>query len=318
MPVTKGFFCCLLLILILLTPVFAKKGDAAGIGGYVHTQFISDFRTGVYPRYSFILRRVRFKAEYTQPRFGAELEIGADELNLEIKDAFGYYRVSPGFILFAGRRKVNFSLEELTPANRLLLIERGMTNEMFNDYRYPGRDIGLAIEGKIFTDRLPIEYSLGAYNGNKGRLARDDNNAKQFAERLTIRVLRGLILGLNATQRNDSATGRLINAFGGDFSFKSRQAQINGEVLAGNSHPGDFMLGGYVQAGYQIKAFEPCLRVEHIVPDHKGAVGSLTELTIGFNWHPAPQFQIKANFLTGLGETKTPGIKGLFQAQVSF
>ncbi|MEO0068413.1 MAG: porin [candidate division WOR-3 bacterium] len=309
---------CLTLNLIGALPVFAKKGDAIGIGGYVHTQFLSDFRTGVYPRYSFILRRVRLKAEYSQPRFGGELEIGADELQLEIKDAFGYYRASPAFIFFAGRRKVGFSLEELTPANRLLLIERGLTNKMFGDYRYPGRDIGLAIEGELFTERLPVVYALGVYNGNRGRLARDDNNAKQFAERLTVRVLHGLVLGLNATQRNDSATGRLINAFGGDFSFKFGQAQINGEVLGGNSLPGDFMLGGYVQAGYQINGFEPCFRLEHIVPDWKGAVGSQTELTIGCNWHLDRQFQVKANILTGLGEAKRPGIKGLFQAQVSF
>jgi len=312
-----------LVLLVFLAPAFAKKngqtdGSRVAMKGYVHIQGLADFRTGIYPRYSFILRRIRLKAEYSLPKFGAELEIGGDELKPEIKDAFIYYRVAPELIFLAGRRKIGFSLEELAPASKLLLIERGKMNELFGDYGYLGRDIGVTVEGEFFSYQLPVGYALGIYNGNRGKLARDDNNAKQFAERLTVKPLRGLVLGLNATQRNDSASGRLVNAFGGDFSFKSGQMVVEGEVLAGNSEPGDFMLGGYFLAGYRIGAFEPCLKLEQIEPDLGNSAGSSTELTLGCNWHLHRQFQIKVNVLSGLGETKAPGIKGLIQAQVSF
>ncbi len=131
--------------------------------GDVQVQWLSDFRTAVYPRYSFILRRARVQFQYEPFRFGTNVEIGADELPLELKDAFVYYRVTPALRFFAGLGKVSFSLEELTPARKLLLIERSRTNRLFSDYGYLGRNVGLTVEGERGPSRGVFGYAIGLY-----------------------------------------------------------------------------------------------------------------------------------------------------------
>ncbi|MGQ9708101.1 MAG: hypothetical protein ACUVUR_04425 [bacterium] len=211
-----------------------------------------------------------------------------------------------------------FSLEELTPANKLLMIERGMANELFGDYGYLGRDIGLTVEGEFGQNRVPLGYAVGFYNGNAEQMARDDNNAKVFVQRLTLKPRRWLTLGLNATQRNDSITGRLVNAFGGDFSWQFWRAVVKGELLAGNSEPGYHMIGGYVVGRVSFGTFEPGLKVERVGLAGANFGQSETELTLGCNWHLHRQVELKMNLITRPRGLKMPGSRLLVQGQVNF
>jgi len=163
------------------------------ITGYVHVQWRSAFEDDGIGDHGFVLRRARLKYEHSLLRdFRAELEVGFDELSLALKDAYFEYQVWPLLRVRAGLFKMGFSREELTPVRNLLMAERSKTNGEFMDQGFLGRDIGLAVEGRLFEDRIPVGYALGVFNGNLARVFRDDNFAKQFCERLTIEPLDGL------------------------------------------------------------------------------------------------------------------------------
>jgi hypothetical protein len=301
----------------------AKRGGQTipswvSVSGYVHVQWAYDMHAGAYPRQTFNLRRARVKFFSEVSDVGADVELGCDELTPTIEDAYLYCHVFPVLSFVAGLRKMPFSLEELTPARKLLMIERGLANDMFGDNDYLGRDIGLAVEGAARLHHVPFTYSAGVFNGSGAKLSTDYNNAKQFVERVTVEPLTGLTVGLNATQRNDSLTGKVVTAWGGDFVGRFGKATVEGEVLAGNSEPGRHMLGGYVVGAYRLGAFEPGLKVERLVPDLTDAGDNRTEFTAACNWYLHERLELKANLVGDATSRGTFGYEVLTQAQVSF
>lgn len=283
-------------------------------GGYVQVQWHSDFRAGVYPRHSFELRRLRVRFQYVPSDVSASVELGCDKLRPSIEDAYVRYRVRPWLELFAGRRKLPFSREELTAASRLLMIERGMANDFFGALGLLGRDIGLTAEGDVPLRRVVLRYAVGVYNG-AGRLTLDDNNAKQFAQRLTVSPAEWLTVGVSGTQRNDSLTGRRIGAYGGDVAGRFGSATVEAEVLVGNSDSDDRMLGAQIVGAYRFGAFEPALRLERCYPSMAGGAESMTELTLGGNWYLHRRAQAKVNITSDVSDFD-PVV--LAQMQVSF
>lgn len=293
-----------------------SSGDRLDIDGYVHVQWRQDFDLRARPRHGFVLRRARVDFRYEFDRRGAvNLELGADRLELTVKDAFIEYRVGTPLRVTAGLRKMPFSLEELTPARRLMMVERTAVNDAFGRAGFLGRDIGLTIEGEFFERSLPLGYALGVYNGNRARLYRDDNNARQFAQRLTLSPTAGLVLGVNAAQRNDSLTGRLVAAGGADATLALGSLTATAEALFGGLEPGRRALGVGVAGGYRLGALEPVIRVEHLVPDLDNA-GRTTILTAGGNWHPHRRLRLKANYSAGFGAS--PADVALVEAQAGF
>jgi len=284
------------------------------VSGYVHVQWQSDYRPAVYPRHSFELRRVRLRFNYIPTDVGACIELGCDDLQPSIEDAFIQYRISQAFGFVAGLRKMPFSREELTSASKLMMIERGLTNDRFGDRGYLGRDIGLAVEGEL--PGLHVGYAAGVFNGNRARLSRDYNNAKQFAERVTFGPADWLTLGVSGTQRNDSVTGELVHAYGVDFCCPLRRLRIEGEVLTGNEEPGDWMLGAWLAGAYRLGAFEPAVKLERLYPDLAARTGDETEVTVGCNWYPHRRVELKANVVAGVESWPGPAV--VAQAQMSF
>jgi len=314
------------LALGLLVPAHGagKKGKAQdpgllSINGYVHVQWMYDFHKNALPRHGFDLRRGRIEFRYDLADvIGAEVEIGCDELDLTVKDAYLEYRVSPALGFVAGLRKMPFSREELTPISKLLMIERSETNDMFGDQGYLGRDIGLAVEGGIFSNRLPVGYALGVFNGNGNRVFEDYDDDKQFCERVTFRPLEQLTLGLNATQRNDSLTGRLVTAYGGDAAAGLGRASFELEVVAGNAGTDRHMLGCWLLGAYRFGSLEPGLRLERVYEDLAEAGDNATILTLACNWYPLRKVQLKANLVSDFGSATNPGHELVIQAQVGF
>ncbi|MFO7638839.1 MAG: porin [bacterium] len=288
-----------------------SAAERLDIDGYVHVQWQQDFRACARPKYGFVLRRARVEFEYRfDERAAAVLELGADRLELTVKDAFVEYRVGRPLRLAAGLRKMPFSLEELTPARRLLMIERTTVNDAFGRPGFLGRDIGLTVEGELFERTLPVGYALGVYNGTRGRLHRDYDDAKQFVERLTVSPARWLTVGLNATQRNDSLTGELLHAGGGDFRVRAGGLLLEAELLAARLVAGRTMLGGYLAGSYRLGPFEPGLRLERLSADNPQ-----TALTAGLNWHLHRRMRLKANWVS---EFAPAGRLALVEAQAGF
>jgi hypothetical protein len=309
------------LALAFSRPAAAVKGDELVdpgrllAGGYVHVQWHSDLRAGVYPRHSFELRRLRVRFQYVPSDVGGCVELGCDGLDPSIEDAYVQYRIKPWLLVVAGLRKMPFSREELTPANRLTTVERGRTNILFGDRRYLGRDIGLAAEGEVALSGVDLTYSAGVFNGAGDRFERDHNNAKQFAERLTATFTDWLTLGLSGTQRNDSLTGRLVGAYGGDVCCRFGSGRAEAEVLVGSSGPDRRMVGAYVCGAYRFGAFEPVLRLERSYADLSDPGSAETGLTAGCTWYLHRRAQVKANLGTDVAEF---GPVAVVQAQVTF
>jgi len=292
--------------------------DGFSFGGYVHVQWMCDFRPGAFPRHGFELRRGRVEFCYDLARAAVKIELGCDELDLTLKDAFIRYQLASPLRLVAGLRKMPFSCEELTPASRLLVIERSETNNRFGDVGYLGRDIGLAVEGDLFGNRLPIGYALGVFNGNGTRRADDWNDAKQFTERLTVSPRSWVVLGASASQRNDSLTGKKMLAWGGDLSCRPGPTTIEVEILAGAAEPGRQMLGGYVQGFYRLSAFEPGVRLERFYPDLADRSNSATTVTTACTWQLRRRLELKANLVSRLEPGEAVAHKVALQAQAGF
>jgi hypothetical protein len=289
------------------------------INGYVHVQWMYDFQESVFPRSGFILRRGRVEFRYELADIVAtEIEIGCDKLALTVKDAYIEYQVSPILRFIAGLHKMPFSQEELTPISKLLMIERSETNEMFEDYKYLSRDIGLTIEGELFRNKLPVGYRFGVFNGNGNRIFQDNNNAKQFTERLTIKPLNWFTLGINTTQRNDSLTGKLVTAWGEDILCRFGSITVKHEILLGNAGPYHRMLGGYLLGAYRIGDFEPGLRIERLYTDLTETKEYTTLLTTACNWYPHRKVQLKTNLITDIKTGWKFENKILIQAQAGF
>lgn len=275
-----------------------RQDDPVSLSGYVHARWQHRLSGGSWPAYGFELTRARAKFAYELSPVRVCLEVGMDELQPSIRDAFVSWRALDALRFTAGLAKMPFSREELTPYRRLAMADRGLANDRFGRLGYLGRDIGLAIDGDVPLAGIPFGYALGVFNGNGARLASDDNNAKQFVERVTARLARWLELGLNATQRNDSATGKPVMALGGDCLFHLYETTVAAEVLAGESEDATRMLGASLTAAYRIGAFEPALRVERLVADLGDGGSGETELAIGGNWQLHRQVRLQANLVS--------------------
>jgi len=286
------------------------------IEGYVHLQWRQDSDIRARPGYGFLLRRARVEFHYRfDERASAALELGADKLELTLKDASIAYRVGRPLRFIAGLHKMPFSREELEPSRRMLAVERSLTNDTFDRAGFLGRDIGLTVEGEFFSPLKPVGYALGVYNGNRGRLYRDNNNAKQFVQRLTFTPVPGLVAGLAATQRNDSLTGRLVAAGGADAALNVGPARMTAEVLIGTPSPDRLALGAILAVGWRLGPVEPVLRAEFFTPDRRGE-SRATLLTAGGNWYLHRRIRLKGNFTAGFGAA--PANVLLVEAQAGF
>jgi hypothetical protein len=310
-------------ILLLPAATAAKKGAVPliqdlTVSGYVHAQWAWDGRTGAYPRQGFELRRARLKFEYDLAVAGADIEVGCDGFAPVFEDAFGYFQAIPALRLTGGLRKMPFSLEELTPARRLLLPERGAMNSAFGASRYLGRDIGLTAEGKFGLRGMAVTCAGGVYNGNGARLARDYNNAKQFVERLTISPSSQVTLGVGATQRNDSLTGRLVHAVGVDARCQPGRGTFEIEALAGNSVPDSWMLACRAVGGCAVGRLTPLVGFELVLPDVADTRQRLSVLTVGCNWSVNRVLTLKSSVAMESEDGGRLEPLAVVQAQASF
>jgi hypothetical protein len=313
-----NFGACLVLLLSCFPRASADDGQGLSIDGFVHVQWLADFTRYAAPRHGFNLKRGRLEFRYDLAGAAAEVTLGCDELELSVKDALVEYRVARQLGFAAGLAKMPFSREELTPVRRLLTAERSRANDEFGDVGYLGRDIGLTASGDLALGGAALGYAAGVYNGNGDRLALDNNDAKQFCERLTFAPSALFEAGVSGSQRNDSASGALMTAWGADAALKLAKGLVQLEAMAGNSEPGAWMAGLQALAGYRLGAFEPVLRLEWLAEELGDPADRTVVGTLGCNWYPVSRVQLKANLMAALEPGPDSGPQVLLQAQVGF
>jgi hypothetical protein len=156
------------------------------------------------------------------------------------------------------------------------------------------------------------------FNGNQAASFQDNDNAKQFAERVTFEPASGLTLALNATQRNDSLTGALMNAYGGDLSWRPGRATIEAEVLAGDGDAQQKLLGGYLVGAWRFGKLEPVVRLECLFADISRPANRTTAVTAGLNWYLHKRFGIKTNLVADTRPGQELGYEARVQLQAGF
>lgn len=201
--------------------------------------------------------------ETRRVRFGAEVSVGEwilgkvePELaggSLRLADAWVALELDPAATLKVGHFKRPFSLLELTSSTRMLPIERGLRIRgaeellaaegtgpaehyfLLDAVGYVGRDLGASLGGGFGR----IGYEVGLFNGSGS--ARDANDAKTFAGRLTVTPSAGtpLTLGagftsLEAGVDDDQDRGTALEVDLEYGRFETRGLHLMGEVALGD------------------------------------------------------------------------------------
>src|SRR5438309_26931 len=100
----------------------------------------------------------------------------------------------------AGQWKAPFGLEQITPDQYLIIIERSLPTGAIT----PERQIGVQLWGKPFTNVWPdqkdlLTYYAGIFNGNGRNVTINDNNNFMYVGRLELQPFKGKIFGQDSS-----------------------------------------------------------------------------------------------------------------------
>lgn len=184
-----------------------------------------------------------------------------------LKDAYLDFLVSPKgfFTVRMGHWKKPFSREELRSSGAILVVDRGRMDSAFgpSGLIYLERDMGVAVLGDFYENRVPFEYQFGIFNGNGANIAADADNRKSYVGRVEFFPVAGLSIGANfnindlGANRASGAADTLgypgnqahfkARAFGVDCKVQKRGFIFEGEFRSGNNWRGA-AIGGRASA----------------------------------------------------------------------
>ena len=115
-------------------------------------------------------------------------------------DIFVNWHQFPEAQVKVGQWKAPFGLEQITPDQYLIIIERSLPTGAIT----PERQIGVQVWGKPFTNVWPDEkdlltYYAGIFNGNGRNTTINDNNNFMYVGRLELQPFKGKILGQDSS-----------------------------------------------------------------------------------------------------------------------
>jgi hypothetical protein len=307
---------CFIAFLLLLVSIAYGKSP---VSGYVQVQYKYNFLEDAVPNNEFQIRRGRIKFRYMiTDKILTSIEIDCGRGSLTPKDIYVEYELNHFLNFVIGQHKMPISLGQLHSARRLLVIDRGEVNDVFKDYGYLGRDIGISIQGEILKRNSPLRYAFGVFNGNGYQVAGDNDNTKQFVQRLTFGPVGNISIGINSTQRADSVTQDVMIAYGGDICYKKGALSIEGEILSGDTESGATMVGFYTIAAYRIGCFEPAIKVERLYLDSDDTSNYLTIYTCNAGLYFHRNMRLQANLIAHVPQDQKSYCLFVIQAQASF
>ena len=133
------------------------------------------------------------------------------------------------FRMLAGQFKVPFGLQELTSSGNQSFVDRSLVSNEFNR----GRDIGFAVQGVLFTNKL--EYRAGVFNGAGLTRTINDNGSMQVNARLMwqpngnqVLVQRAWVSGALYSEADFESTTVPLYAFGLNYEHNDFQGTTTG------------------------------------------------------------------------------------------
>jgi phosphate-selective porin OprO and OprP len=220
------------------------------------------------------------------------------------------------FRIVLGQYKVGFGRQQLTSSGNQQFVDRSLVSDEYER----GRDIGVSVQGAIWSNKL--EYRAGVFNGNGLNRPSNDNDKFQYNARLMwqpngsqVLAQRAWVSGALYSEADFESTTVPIYALGLNFEsnnfhrtttsddLKSTIVGIDGVYkFKGFSTTGEFYYrerrpevaakfksnGGYIQAGMmlnQVRTWEAVARfgereVSDLVPND-----DITEIRGGINYY---------------------------------
>jgi len=250
-----------------------------------------------------------------------------------ILDAALHYRIAQPVTIQAGLFKAPFSREFLTNAGSIDFVNRSQVVSALA----PGRQIGMQLSGR--ADHDAVEYSVGAFNGNRFGPNGNDNDGLLYVGRIGVwprvfgptpgadRLGVGFNLGFSRDQNAPVGNG-FLTAFRGDRTLYGADvlltrgelllsAEIIGARLAPPVGPAIHPFGWHATAGYKITPkSQLLLRLDSFRPDGVGPDQDL--VVLGYNLWPTRPTELQVNYIIPLQRGAVDRNQILINVQVGF
>ena len=186
------------------------------LGGYIQVNFedgdVSAFEgrfgmTALKDRFRLRRARINLTGDFAE-NFDFKIEgdfensdgISSGRTAFEATDIFVNWHQFPEAQIKVGQWKAPFGLEQLTPDQYLIIIERSLPTGAIT----PERQIGVQLWGKPFTNVWPDEkdlltYYAGIFNGNGRNVTINDNNNFMYVGRLELLPFKGKLFGQDSS-----------------------------------------------------------------------------------------------------------------------
>ena len=186
------------------------------LGGYIQVNFedgdVSAFEgrfgmTALKDRFRLRRARINLTGDFAE-NFDFKIEgdfensdgISSGRTAFEATDIFVNWHQFPEAQIKVGQWKAPFGLEQLTPDQYLIIIERSLPTGAIT----PERQIGVQVWGKPFTNVWPDEkdlltYYAGIFNGNGRNTTTNDNNNFMYVGRLELLPFKGKIFAQDSS-----------------------------------------------------------------------------------------------------------------------
>ena len=339
--------------------VEATSDDGPQVVGYIQPEFNSyffgeDSKGNAIKPSTFAFRRARIGIVGSIPydiSYYVMAELSPTVGGPMLLDAFVTYSpLGKYFKVSMGQFKTPFSLEVNTACYALNTIRR---STVVDQMASPFRELGIMVLGAIGKERDIFTYKLMLLNGT-GINNLDDNSNKEFAGRLTVSPIEGLIIGgsmrtgLVGLEASNGDQKKRIR-YAGDISLKKWNATLQAEYIFGTD-VGDLGSSGggcgkstldldeYKKNGLWVTAMykfgfglEPVVKYEVYNPDgtnykYLGVTQNYGQSTwtLGFNYFLNEWTRIQVNYLYNAEETVGSVINEydndalLIQVQVKF
>ena len=186
------------------------------LGGYIQANFegidVSPFEgrfgsTALKERFRLRRARINLTGDFAE-QFDFKIEgdfensdgISSSRTAFSGTDIFVNWHQFPEAQVKVGQWKAPFGLEQITPDQYLIIIERSLPTGAIT----PERQIGVQVWGKPFTNVWPDEkdlltYYAGIFNGNGRNTTINDNNNFMYVGRLELQPFKGKLLGQDSS-----------------------------------------------------------------------------------------------------------------------
>jgi phosphate-selective porin len=186
------------------------------LGGYIQVNFedgdVSAFEgrfgmTALKDRFRLRRARINLTGDFAE-NFDFKIEgdfensdgISSGRTAFEATDIFVNWHQFPEAQIKVGQWKAPFGLEQLTPDQYLIIIERSLPTGAIT----PERQIGVQVWGKPFTNIWPeqkelLTYYAGIFNGNGRNTTTNDNNNFMYVGRVELQPFSGKLFGQDSS-----------------------------------------------------------------------------------------------------------------------